>query len=53
MVSNEIGWGVMPVSREVRAVVDALGLLHQAVAERCARVTLMVAGVEWPVKGPR
>lgn len=52
LVSNEIGWGVMPVSREVRSVVDALGVLHQAVAARCARVTLMVAGCALAVKAP-
>lgn len=50
LVSNEIGLGVMPLSRETRAFVDALGLLHQSVAERCARVTLMVAGCELRVK---
>lgn len=44
LVSNEIGLGVLPVSREARSCVDALGRLHQQVAARCARVTLMVAG---------
>lgn len=46
LVSNEIGLGVLPMSREARDFVDALGLLHQAVAAHCARVTLMVAGCE-------
>jgi adenosylcobinamide kinase/adenosylcobinamide-phosphate guanylyltransferase len=50
LVSNEIGLGVMPMSREARACVDALGLLHQRVAAQCARVTLMVAGCELKVK---
>lgn len=53
MVSNEIGLGVMPMSREARECVDALGLLHQRVAERCGRVTLMVAGCEMRVKDER
>lgn len=53
LVSNEIGMGVMPMSREARACVDALGHLHQAVAAHCARVTLMVAGCELRVKGER
>lgn len=53
LVSNEIGLGVMPLSREARACVDALGLLHQAVAAGCERVTLMVAGCELAVKGAR
>jgi adenosylcobinamide kinase/adenosylcobinamide-phosphate guanylyltransferase len=51
LVSNEIGLGVMPMSREARACVDALGLLHQRVADLCERVTLMVAGCELRVKG--
>lgn len=51
LVSNEIGLGVMPMSREARQCVDALGLLHQRVAEHCTRVTLMVAGCALAVKG--
>ena len=50
LVSSEIGLGVMPMSGEARACVDELGLLHQAVAERCERVTLMVAGCELRAK---
>lgn len=53
LVSSEIGLGVMPLSPEARACVDALGLLHQAVAAQCSRVTLMVAGCELAVKAPR
>ncbi|MBE7416981.1 MAG: bifunctional adenosylcobinamide kinase/adenosylcobinamide-phosphate guanylyltransferase [Ideonella sp.] len=51
LVTNEIGLGVMPMAREARQVIDALGLLHQAVAAQCERVTLMVAGCELRVKG--
>jgi adenosylcobinamide kinase/adenosylcobinamide-phosphate guanylyltransferase len=50
LVSNEIGLGVMPMSREARACVDALGWLHQSVAGHCARVTLMVAGCALSLK---
>lgn len=46
-VSNEVGWGIVPMSREVRGFVDELGRLNQAVARRCARLTLMVAGQAW------
>lgn len=53
LVSNEIGLGVMPLSREARQCVDALGVLHQAVAAHCSRVTLMVAGCELNVKDTR
>ena len=44
LVGNEIGLGVIPMGREVRAFVDALGQLNQQVAQACARVTLMAAG---------
>jgi adenosylcobinamide kinase/adenosylcobinamide-phosphate guanylyltransferase len=50
LVSNEIGLGLSPLGAEARRFVDDLGRLHQAVAAQCARVTLMVAGIEVPVK---
>jgi adenosylcobinamide kinase/adenosylcobinamide-phosphate guanylyltransferase len=50
LVSNEIGLGVSPMSAEARAFVDSLGWLYQAVAAACTNVTLMVAGIEMPVK---
>ncbi|MBS0495382.1 MAG: bifunctional adenosylcobinamide kinase/adenosylcobinamide-phosphate guanylyltransferase, partial [Proteobacteria bacterium] len=42
LVGNEIGLGVIPLGREVRAFVDALGVLNQQLAQACDRVTLMV-----------
>ena len=51
LVGNEIGLGVIPLGRETRAFVDALGLLNQAVARACERVTLMVAGLPLYLKG--
>lgn len=50
LVGNEIGLGVIPMGREVRAFVDALGLLNQAVAQVCQRVTLMAAGLPLTLK---
>ena len=50
-VSNEVGWGVMPLGREVREYVDELGRLNQAVARHCAQLTLMVAGQAWTREG--
>lgn len=51
LVSNELGLGVIPMGREARQSVDALGLLNQAVARVCQRVSFMVAGIPWIVKG--
>ena len=50
MVGNEIGLGVIPLGRETRAFVDALGQLNQQVAAACARVTLMAAGLPLTLK---
>jgi len=51
LVSNEIGLGVIPMGREVRQFVDALGRLNQRVASACERVTLMAAGLPLFLKG--
>jgi adenosylcobinamide kinase / adenosylcobinamide-phosphate guanylyltransferase len=51
VVGNEIGLGVIPMGRDVRAFVDALGRLNQRVAATCERVTLMVAGLPMVLKG--
>lgn len=50
LVGNEIGLGVIPLGREVRAFVDALGRLNQQVAANCERVTLMAAGLPLTLK---
>ncbi|MES2947543.1 MAG: bifunctional adenosylcobinamide kinase/adenosylcobinamide-phosphate guanylyltransferase [Pseudomonadota bacterium] len=50
LVGNEIGLGVIPLGREVRAFVDALGRLNQDVASVCQRVTLMAAGLPLHLK---
>lgn len=51
LVGNEIGLGVIPMGREVRAFVDALGVLNQQVAEHCESATLMCAGLPLALKG--
>lgn len=50
VVGNEIGLGVIPMGREVRAFVDALGSLNQDVAQVCRHVTLMAAGLPLQLK---
>ena len=52
LVGNEIGLGVIPMGRGVRAFVDALGVLNQQVAQVCPRVTLMAAGLPLTLKVP-
>lgn len=51
LVSNESGLGVVPMGELTRRYVDAAGLLHQAVAERCERVLFTVAGLPMILKG--
>ena len=51
LVSNEIGLGVIPLGKEFRDFVDALGSLNQMVAATCERVTLMTAGLPLTIKG--
>ncbi len=47
LISNEVGWGVIPMGAGVRHFVDELGRLNQDVARRCDELTLMVAGQAW------
>ncbi len=51
LVGNEIGLGVIPLGRAVRASADALGTLNQQVAAACERATLMAAGLPLTLKG--
>lgn len=51
LVGNEIGLGVIPMGRDTRAFVDALGRLNQEVAAACQRVTFMAAGLPLYLKG--
>ena len=53
IVGNEIGLGVIPLGREVRAFVDALGVLNQRVAAACSHATLMCAGLPLALKGEK
>jgi adenosylcobinamide kinase / adenosylcobinamide-phosphate guanylyltransferase len=52
LISNEIGLGVVPMGRDVRTFVDALGGLNQQAAAACERVTLMSAGLALTLKEP-
>jgi adenosylcobinamide kinase / adenosylcobinamide-phosphate guanylyltransferase len=52
-VSNEVGSGIVPASPLARRFQDEQGRLNQALAALCESVTLVVAGIAVPVKGPR
>ena len=45
LVSNEVGWGVVPMAALSRLFADEQGRLNQRVATVCERVTLVVAGL--------
>jgi len=51
IVSNEVGWGVVPQSALSRWFVDEAGRLNQAVAARCDCVQLVAAGLPLTLKG--
>ncbi|HEY9255894.1 MAG TPA: bifunctional adenosylcobinamide kinase/adenosylcobinamide-phosphate guanylyltransferase [Stenotrophomonas sp.] len=51
LVSNEVGQGIVPLGALSRRFVDEAGWLHQALAQRCANVALVVAGLPLWLKG--
>ena len=51
-VSNEVGLGVVPLGAGTRRYGDEAGRLNQDLAQLCERVTFMVAGLPWTLKGP-
>lgn len=51
LVSNEVGWGVVPDNALARRFRDEAGRLHQALAADAATVVLIVAGLPLGLKG--
>lgn len=51
LVSNEVGLGVVPLGQLTRDFVDELGHLNQMLAARAGRVSAVMAGLEWRLKG--
>lgn len=45
LVSNEVGWGVVPMAAVSRLFADEQGRLNQHVAAVCERVTLVAGGL--------
>ena len=50
LVTNEVGWGVVPAYASGRLFADELGRLNADLAAICDEVTLHVAGIAVPVK---
>ncbi|MDB1125228.1 bifunctional adenosylcobinamide kinase/adenosylcobinamide-phosphate guanylyltransferase [Vibrio algarum] len=50
LVTNEVGSGIVPMGNMSRRFVDEAGWLHQAIATRATKVTLVVAGLPMTLK---
>ncbi len=50
LVSNEVGWGIVPMQPLSRLFADEQGRLNQRAAAACARVTLVAAGLPLELK---
>ena len=51
LVSNEVGFGIVPENAQARRFRDLQGRLNQRIAARADRVVLVVAGLPMFVKG--
>ncbi len=52
LVSNEVGWGIVPDNALARQFRDVAGRINQAVAARADAVDLVVAGLPMALKRP-
>jgi adenosylcobinamide kinase/adenosylcobinamide-phosphate guanylyltransferase len=50
LVSNEVGWGIVPMHPVSRCFADEQGRLNQRVAAACDHVTLVAAGLPMTLK---
>lgn len=51
LISNEVGWGIVPENPLARRFRDLAGRLHQQLAQIADLVTLVVAGLPLTIKG--
>jgi len=52
IVSDEVGWGIVPMHAGARVYRDVVGIAHQRIATMADEVHLMVAGLPIRLKGP-
>lgn len=52
LVSNEVGFGIVPANALARRFADETGKLHQDLGALCDRVVLMAAGLPLSLKEP-
>ena len=50
LISNEVGWGIVPEHASARRFRDEQGRLNQQIASVCERVTLVAAGLPLTLK---
>ncbi len=53
LVTNEVGWGIVPQNALARRFRDEAGRLSQRLARVCDRVVLVAAGLPLELKGSR
>ncbi|MEQ1768462.1 MAG: bifunctional adenosylcobinamide kinase/adenosylcobinamide-phosphate guanylyltransferase [Devosia sp.] len=53
LVSNEVGLGIVPDNALARTFRDLTGAAHQRLADICAEVHFVIAGLPLTLKGPR
>jgi adenosylcobinamide kinase/adenosylcobinamide-phosphate guanylyltransferase len=51
LVTNEVGWGIVPENPMTRSYRDMLGLLNRRIAEKADRVCLLCCGIPLMLKG--
>ncbi|MCL2523100.1 MAG: bifunctional adenosylcobinamide kinase/adenosylcobinamide-phosphate guanylyltransferase [Betaproteobacteria bacterium] len=51
LISNEVGWGIVPMHPVSRLFADEQGRLNQRLAAVCDQVTLVAAGLPLELKG--
>ena len=52
LISNEVGWGIVPDNALARRFRDEAGRMHQNLAERADAVAAVMAGLPMVLKGP-